>query len=711
MLFPGGTRPGVWDAPLESGGGLIFLAGLWLTAWVATAVLIPRRHLQIAWGIVGAFAIYKVIIVAMVPMGGVEARIQAADHTLVTSQIASPLRPRGAHGWPLYRSTAVPPLFVNDIRRFDYYGAEKSKRLEVPYRLEMHGYASGTANKILYPSGRWKDDQITTRAVGDGQVFDFKGRATTTGYVSSALFAVSGRSKQNYLTPERLYPSVPEKPPSAAMRKFAHNFAIAFSLMLFLFSGWVSMRVTNPTGSTRRRLLYFLLPAIGGLAAILIPIGRPVALERVILAALLALTGGIALFRYRRHLLLIHHRSWHALLMFAWCILATRFFLDRYPGGFAVLAGGSDSLFHYTFASEIIRGDWLHRADAPFSRQFFMRYILAAVMTLIGEGPVWGMIVNAFAYGVIGLQVASVVRTCGGRLWMLVPPLWLAFAVISPFRMWIPTLFPEVMSIVFLMAGVDQLCKWQASGRAALWRIAAAAGWLGIAIYTRNNYIISVPLVLGLIWYNPEAETADAERRPAGRWAPVALFAAIIAGMVAVVGVRNALLAPAGEPFALLLSQKIRAAALYQGFLPAFIGDGDLVRRYGSLPLDQQFLHALQDRPGLYLRYVLDRIVVLFGGPAMVEPNLVSQYPRVNPLHMVLFGGATLQAALVLIRRRRMSFLQLLAWSLILPQVALVVFMIGYVGEGYRFLLPCYPLLIAMLWCGGCEYRRRGPCY
>lgn len=692
IILPPGLHGRLNSAPLDFYPDIFMLVTAWLIAWAASAFVYPRRVYLFSLGLPLLFLGMKLFGAAMIPATGIEARITSADPALRAPAVTSPLRPVGPEGWPVYRTPVIPPYFVNDIRRFDDPTVGSRARDDIPFNARLRGSVKVASGTVLLADKKLTDVRITTTPLQGGFSFELEATGIAADFACRPLFRLDIPASNSH---RPIY--FPEDP-----GRSAHVVRLAEILGSHTLMGWgflaftaIAVAVVPRGRPLRQRIIAGAVPLFVVAGAALVPISTQTDLTGTIVRSVLAAVGFLVpvviIARHWNHLSPAHHRAWHALLICAWCLVTLRFYMDRYPSGFAILAGGSDTLFHYTFASEILRGDWLHRADAPFSRQLGMRYILAAVMAILGEGPVYAIYANTIAYGVIGLLVASILREAGSRLWALAPVVWIGLIFVSPFKMWVPTLFPEVMSILLLLAAVDQLCKWHYRGGQSFWRVAAGAVWLSLAIYTRNNYLLVLPVAAMLILLYP------LKPAPRWRWGHAIVFAVIVSAMIGAVAVRNTILSKPGEPFALLLSKDISDLALYQGYHPAFIGDNVLQQKYGHLSLKEQFFATLKERPGLYFRYVADRISVLAGGPAFVEPNLVAQYPRFHPVNLLLFGGAFLVGALRLIRRQWPGFFELFSWSIILPQVALVVFMIGYVGEGYRFLLPCYPFLILLL--------------
>lgn len=683
---------GLWAAPLESATAFTAIIAGWLVCWFAWNIKTNQTLRRITGGGIALLALTKIILSLATPATGIEARITPTASALVAPAIASPFRAEGPHGYPVYSSLAVAPYFINDTRRFDFYQLTAPDRKNYDFQVEIYGYMAMPPNRIgpapntITPNG---EGRLSTQIEGTWQAFHYRANPTTARPANRDWLmqtTENGSLKkipkwQLFAEPVSISPKWLQK---LNLLANGWNFAfIAYVVALWLIVGINAFRETGR--SVQMRLLA-LLPATFA-AAMLIPIHRQFD-PWCLFAGTTLLIAAIAIIISIRHAITPKsHRWFHAILLLFWLIITTRFFSDRYPGGFAILAAGSDTLFHYTFASEIIRGDWLHHADAPFSRQFFIRYLIALVILIMGAGPIWVIQANAFLYAIIGVQIAAILRIIGSRAWPAVPALWLGFAAVSPFANWIPTLFPEIASIVFLMAASIALYRWHYAQHKRQRDIIIAAIWYALAIYTRNNYIISLPLILLLIFHD-SIRTVNRQR-----WRPALIFGTIIAVMVGLVAMRNTLLAPQ-KPFAILLSQDIKAAALYQGFIPQFIGDPKLSARIGDLPLQQQFIQSLLSRPALYFRYILDRIIVLFGGPASIEPNLLT-YPKFNVIQCILMFGAL--ARTIQLRRCAAQFPAAFAWAIILPQLALIIFLIGFVGSGYRFVLPCYPFLMILL--------------
>jgi len=646
-----------------------------------------KRHFwQITSIIFAILATAKFVLYLLTPASGIEAQLTPVSQSLTTKPIVSPLRPVGPHNLPVYRNAKIPPHFINDCRRFDFYTNDKPDRNNYDILLSLQGFAAHpNANALVVDA----DVSSPTLTISD--------------HAGKISYELSGQSStaHNFHLP---WVNASEDPPSQEAVYYLQTPWIKsyhslqqlslltkiwnLSVIIFAVNQWLAVALFNGRSSKfKYPWMLILLPLVSLLFALMVPIKRTVSYLEII-GCVGAGISFLALLAYNWQPIKGNcYRLFHALLVLTWFIILTRFYADRYPEGFAVLAGGSDSLFHYTFASEILKGDLLHRADAPFSRQFFIRYAMAFVMVFIGEGSAYLLALNGLLFAVAALLLATVTRYMRFAYWWFVPVLWLILGAISPFRTWIPTLFPEILSIALLLVAIKELLRWNADETKPVSAIIIAAIFFSLAIFTRNNYIVSSPLLFLLIIAGSPRSLKTL------RWKPAIQFTLVVTLMVGAIGLRNMILAPEAPP-ALLLSKEIQELALYQGFNAQMTGIPEIIEKYGHLPLKEQFQTLLRKETGLYLKYVLDRIIVLFGGPATIEPTLI-HYPRLNVVQFVLFGGLLLK--LLLLKRRILDFPVLLNLSFIVPQLAFVIFVIGYVGDGYRFIIPCYPSVLAIL--------------
>ncbi|MCX7015204.1 MAG: hypothetical protein NTW86_22060 [Candidatus Sumerlaeota bacterium] len=718
LVLPPGIHPGMWSAPLES-----MWAWVWLVAWWAGCLLALQCNapMRAAWIALLALAVAKVLFVAGAPQQGVWARFRTQGLSSWTGQPlpptierAAPPRPVKEGGWQLHRDAFIPPHFINDHRRFNYYADHALRRNALPYQLELHGrlILPPGATALAAPEGGLLqvDGKLAASPPGALARLTIQGPAAAT--LDYATTATTAETPPQWILLEvnhRLIPPAPwlwqadnrASSPLLARAIFLAGRVWNLALAVLLFAVWripwrSFWRDLRPFGAGR-----WIAP-LSVLTALTIPVQRDEALlPRLGLSAAIALACGALLLRELRRgkgripqweeALSPRAAGWGlvALCLIGWAIVGSRFFDSRFPRGFAIFPSGIDSLFHYTFAREILGGDWLHRADAPFTRQPFQRYLLLAPLWAEGEGAAWGFHVHWLVFAATGAALwAAIAPASPWRAW-LVFGVWLLALPFNDNKVWVPTLFPETWATFFLTAAFACAVSAERSNERWKSRLAASGALLGLAVWCRNNLLAVFPFWLAaLLW--PRRRSAPWRRRAAQTLA----FACAAAAVVAVIPIRNTLLAPAA-PFAFLLASDRAATDLFQGFQLPEVADAE-IRADPFLsrlsPAAARFLEGVRRRPGLFLRYQIDRLLILFGLPALREEHLVRDFPRLNLWHLFLWA-MILGRVVGLGWRRAFPFPVLLAWGVVLAHVATLVFT-GYLPTGYRLLVPAYPFLL-----------------
>jgi len=720
LLLPPGILPGAWSAPLESAAAWVWLTAWCVVCWLAGKKGLPRKS---AWALMAILAVSKALLTATAPQTGVWARFRTSglvSHSgrPLPPQIeeATPPRPRRESGWQLHRDAFIPPHFINDHRRFNYYETHALKRNALPYQFELQGsllIPSGLTAIVAPLGGRLRVGRQTVqqpqgrpaRIAVEGpaaEEVDYFTTATTAfapgdwiGFEQSDRFVSAPDWRWQAMWPCSLSPGAAR---GSFFWGWLQNLGLWGLLILAAFDPCAeAWRRLRPMGAAR-----WTLP-LGLLLAAVIPVQRDLMFlfraraGAMIALALVLLVIPLAFHWRKRPRDVIHAISLNGaglalagLCVVAWTLVGARFFDSRFPRGYAIFPSGNDSLRHYTYAREILMGDWLHRADAPFSRQPFIRWLLLLPLWAEGEGAAWGFDVHWTVFALTGCVLWRVLAAASTiRAWLLLAIWFLAFPF-NDFKNWVPTLFPETWAVFFLVSAYAVLCGGANRNEPRAMRPAFAGALLGVATWTRNNLLTVFPFWLGLLAW-PRA----GQRYFRAAALPAAVFALATLGAVGLITLRNTLLAPQA-PLSILMSPKDSSVALFQGFQLREIADEELKADPALSRLDPslaRFLAGIRRRPGYFLACQRDRILVLLGAPALCEEYLKERYPPFNAWHAFLWLLAL--GRILAQRGKAFGRRALLAWGVVVSQAGLLFFT-GYIPSGYRILLPVYPFLLVL---------------
>jgi hypothetical protein len=617
-------------------------------------------------------------------------------------------------GWQVFDGTMTPPHFINDIYRFEIYDNPHVHRYRFPFEIDIKTYLHYEGEDLSFPHGGMVDI--------NGEQYDLSaGETITLDELSDSSLAL--HYKVNWQTGqgsfEWLHFNKQPPPPWKMLRddlsemgsgkiKFVYQLGYLWNVVFiaFIIGLWYPI-VTRLKELTSTHFLSYKVFVCGLVLTFIIPvIGVNDALPRLVFAGLIgAAVLGVEATRARRRTVSEIRREASELLnnlaffkvaslfiIVCWTVLGVRFFEARYPAGFAILAGGVDSHFHYSFAREILAGDWLHTAAVPFLRQQLLRYLLLIPLVILGEGAAWGFMVQWSLYALLGVLIAGFLFKYHKNkivAWLLLA-LWLLSIPFTPYKIWVPSLYPGVWCATFLVASFLFLHRFFKTNdpRVAKQSTILSAIFFGISIWTRNNMALVLPFWLLVILLKHENKTAAIKY--------VFVYGFIASSFVGIITLRNTLLAPE-KPLAIMLDPEISSIALFQGYQLEEVTD-EQMRNVGwdgekdSVPY--RFYAGLKYYPGVFAHYQIDRLLVLFGGPAFTQPNLVEFYPRFNLWHLFLWGMILSQ----LLRggpKRLTDTTALLCWGMLISQVILMAFS-GYIGAGYRLFAPMYPFMLIL---------------
>ncbi len=721
LVLPPGIYPGVWSAPLESATAWVCIFALWVGCAIAIGLKLkcPSKSLL---SVSSILVLIKILLLSISPQPGIRARFTTeglvswgGSPLKRTIEKTTPPRPQDRQGWQIHRDAFIPPHFINDHRRFNYYKTHRLKRDDLPYKIEIQGYLI-VPNRVLTivcpAGGRLSVDgeivsspqgkAVKSRITGKDVVSLNYATSTTTAFKSSEWILEKQDGKFKMIPKWRWWAQNPlfrNKWKPRVLFIMGRLWNLAFILLIIVI--WLKpflrlWRSLETLGISRWAILIFLV------LAYIVPIerGNYFFIRLIASMLLILICGGMLLwtllnprFRLKSFFSALSPGSAGlvavGLCLVVWTILGSRFFDSRFPRGYAILPAGMDTLFHYTYAREILSGDWLHRADAPFHRQPFIRYLLLLPLWVEGEGAAWGFHVHWSIFALTGAILWLVVAAKSTVRAFILFAVWFLAFPFNANKIWVPTLFPEtwatfflVLSYLLVSSAIDK------SGKDKLLLVSAGIIF-GFAVWTRNNLLTVLPFWF-IVLMLKGSHRVKINLKYASIFSVVALLT------VGVIPLRNTLLAPEA-PFSFLLSPERGATDLFQGFQLKEITQEEIKSSpvLSKLsPATARFLEGIRRHPILFIKYQLDRLFVLFGGPAFWEENLVKFYPKVTPWHLFLW-------ALIIVRiltfgkGAAFGLSAQLCWAVLIAQLG-IIFFTGYVGAGYRFLVPVYPFLLLL---------------
>lgn len=723
LILPFGIFPGVWSAPVQSCSGWIVLFLL----WIGTGTVIFSKTTvtgKTRWILLFVLIITKFIFIWFSPQFGIWARITtkglekwSGGDLPVTTEVSPAPHITDKSGFVLRNDALIPPYFINDHRRFNYYPTHRFSRKDIPYRIELKGniILPETPKPLIFPyGGRVQlEDGMTTASVGesikvipeDKKNLKFHYSTTASTKNPYPFWIMEKRDEQICIIPSWRFWSGESIPSSSFTALLMYSTGWIWNGLFLIFVLWVWKEPLKQLWNGLRDFQNGrLIIPLSVILSLIIPVqkGEYFIFSSFITILLIVI---MAMLFYKE---IIHkHREiqWKrirkvfsipgkagiliAISLLIWCILGCRFFASRFPKGFATLPAGMDTFFHYTFGREILFGDWLHLKDAPFTRQPFIRYLLLLPMIIGGEGPAWGFVIHWLLFGLTGMLLWRILIIRSSKIAWGAYILWFAALPFNSYRIWVATLFPEMWGTFFLFLSFSLLILWFYSDEKPVIFPILAGVMLGFSIWTRNNFMTILPF-----WILIFVLIRNIRKRI--KMSNIICFSLSCIFIVGIIPLRNTLLAPRA-PFSFFMHPERSATDLFQGFQLEEIKDEDIESMPLSLivsPAAARFFKGIQEKPVLFLKYQVDRILVFLGGPAFWEKNLRTFYPDINLWHILLW-------LLIMVHffkcgfRNSMNFPALLSWSIILSQWCIIIFT-GYVGEGYRFITPLYPFMMVI---------------
>jgi hypothetical protein len=556
-----------------------------------------------------------------------------------------------------------PAFFLNDVQRFNFYGAEAERRKNLPFSVRWDG-ALYVPSEGTYQFWRTASGPGALRIDGKQVAsVDADGRETAT--TSLPLSAGSHPIRVTYA----------RRPPRSPDLKVEWNLdgrrqALAVP---HIFPGEVS---PSPAAWDRDRIvlaasrvldvLFLVVASLGLLAAVARAAhlawrdprtARPLA-EGVILGAFVA-----AIFL---------SASWPR--------------LDRVDK-LELLGGGQDWLTHESFARDILIGGPLMTLGKPlgegrtFYAQPFYPYALAAMHALTGEDLFGAVALQVFGSGVAGVLLFYLARRLFGTV-----AAWVTFGLFVPLWSWhlewvSRRLISEAIYFVILPALLLVLVRCLDERRPRDFVLAGLL--LGLAIVTRGPTLLYVPFVVAILWW--ALRQAGLTRGAVVRQVAVLLLAAGV--IVGLVPLRHMLVA--GEPAVLASSGGVNLQKLHRptnGVRLSLAQDRWFAPYIQDAPTRETVEFLLQD-PASYLYACVLLAAYTLGYGAAVEESGVTVWPELIALPLLSLG------AIVLLTGARTLRVGLLH-AFVLIHFATMVIFVPYDYDN-RLVLPMYlPIVV-----------------
>ncbi|MFN8632484.1 MAG: glycosyltransferase family 39 protein [Chloroflexota bacterium] len=554
-----------------------------------------------------------------------------------------------------------PTYFMNDVQRYNFYGAEVEKRRNIPFSVRWEGTlyapADGAYQLWLTASGpgvlRLDGKQIAA--------VDAEGRET-----AAATVQLTQGSHPIRITYARRPPRSPDLKVEWDLGGQRQALAVPY-----LFPSEVS-----PAQWSRDRTLLTVSWVLDALYLIAVGAGL---FAQVALAVARSWRDSSARWPLVERALL---GSWMAAIF----LRASVPRLDRVDK-LTLLGGGQDWLTHETFARDILIGGPLMTLGKPlgegrtFYAQPFYPYALAAMHALTGEDQ----------FGVVALQlfgsaVAVVLTYFLARRLFGVRAALATFALLVPLWAWhlkwvSERLISEAIYFVILPALLLVLVRCLDERRRTDFALAGLL--LGLAIVTRGPTLLYVPLVGMLLWWG--LRRAGLERVTVVR--QLALLALVTSLVVGLVPLRNALVA--GQPALLASSGGVNLQKLHRptnGVRLSLAQDRWFAPYIQDAPTRETVEFMLQDPVGWLQASVLLAEYTL-GYGAAVEESQITVWPE-----LILFNLLYLAALLFLARAR--SPRSGLLHAFVLVHFATMVVFVPYDYDN-RLVLPMYlPIVV-----------------
>jgi len=554
-----------------------------------------------------------------------------------------------------------PTYFLNDVQRFNFYGAEAERRRNLPFSVRWDGIlyapADGTYQLWLTASGP------ATLRLDEKQVAGVDSDGRDTASVSLQLSRGSHPIRV-------LYARRPPRSPDLKLEWDASGRRQKVEVP-YLFPSNVT-----PEQWARDRTL---LAVSRGLDALFLALAGVGLLGLIGVATRRALREPAARWPLAERAML---GVWLAAIFLSASVPR----LDRVDK-VTLLGGGQDWLTHESFARDILINGPLMTLGKPlgegrtFYAQPFYPYALAAMHALTGEDQ----------FGVLALQVLGS-GVAGVLLYFLARRLFGTAAALATFGLFVPLwawhlewvayrLISEAIYFVILPALLLVLVRCLDER----WRrdFVLAGLLLGLAIVTRGPTLLYVPFVGAILWWG--LRRAGLTRAAVmGQLAALLLACALVVGLVPL---RNAIVA--GQPALLASSGGVNLQKLHRptnGVKLSMAQDRWFAPYVQDAPTRETIEFALQD-PGGYLKASGLLAAYTLGYGAAVEESQITVWPELIFFNLLYFG-----AILVLCRAR--SLRAGLLHAFISIHFATMVIFVPYDYDN-RLVLPMYlPIVV-----------------
>jgi hypothetical protein len=554
-----------------------------------------------------------------------------------------------------------PAYFLNDVQRFNFYGAEADRRRNLPFSVRWEGtlYApvDGTYQLWLTASGpanvRLDNKQVAS--------VDSDGRETA---------AVSLSLVQGSHPIRVMYARRPPRSPDLKLEWDLHGRRQPAAVP-YLFAAEVT-----PAEWSRDRTLLTVSRGLDSVYLAVVGVGLA---WLVVMAALRVLREPAARWSLAERALL---GVWLAAIFYSASVPR----LDRVDK-LTLLGGGQDWLTHESFARDILLNGPLMTLGKPLGegRTFYAQplypYALAAMHALTGEDQFGVLALQVFGSGVAGVLVYFLARRLFGTLAALA-----AFGLFVPLWAWhlewvAYRLISEAVYFVILPALLLVLVRCLDERRTPDFVLAGLL--LGLAIVTRGPTLLYVPFAGAILW-------VGLRRAGLTRAAVVRQIAVLLVAMAVIVGlvpIRNQLVA--GQPAVLASSGGVNLQKLHRpsnGVRLSLAQERWFAPYIQDAPTRETVEFLLQDPVG-YIQASMLLAAYTLGYGAAVEESQVTVWPELIALNVLYLGAILFLAGA---RSLRAGLLH----AFVLIHFATMVIFVPYDYDN-RLVLPMYlPIVV-----------------
>ena len=553
-----------------------------------------------------------------------------------------------------------PLHFLNDVQRFNFYGAEAERRRNLPFSVRWQGslYAPSDGEYRLWLTASGP----ATLAIDGKQVADVDADGRETRAVGMPLAR----------GPHDLRISYARRPPRSADLKVEWELDGRRQPLAvpYLLAGPIAPEVWE-----RDRLL---AAAARGVDALFLAVFG---------LAVLALAAG-SLARARRESVAcwdLVERPLLGLFLLAVFVHAALPRLDRVDK-FSLLGGGQDWLTYESFARDILINGPLMTLGRPlgegrpFFQQPFYAYFLAGLHWLTGEDLFGVLTLQLVGLGIAGVllyfvakrlfgtgaAVATFVLFLGLRTWQLD---WVARRLLS-----------ENLYFILLPAAVLLLLRYLDERRRR--DLLLAGLLLGLAILTRTPTLLYLPLAAILVAVALRREGI----RPRGAVGAAAMLVGVALAVAAFVPLRNQIVA--GRPVLLPTGGGVNLQKLHRPTpdVRLSLAEGRWYAPYVQDAPTRETLEFIQQDPLGYLATYVPLALYTLGYGAAIEASYVTVWPDLVLLNLLYL------AAVILSRRARSVRAALLHAFVAVHFLTMLVF--APYDYDNRYVLPMYLFIL-----------------